>query len=127
VFINGEFIGIEFYANSEVWATMSNDILKAFTVEALRFKNKAQHKVPEFQEEFIKILGSLKLKFSSRQGVALGTVVDINSDNNKWRGITLVHDKSLVQFYVVSKRGGYQENPHSNIQFQTVINQRYEI
>jgi hypothetical protein len=119
VFINGEFIGIEFYANSEVWTTMSNDILKAFSVEALRFKDKSQHKVPEFHEELIKILGTLK--------VALGTVVDINSDNNKWRGITLVHENSLVQFYLVSKRGGYQEKPQSNIQFQTVINQRYEI
>ncbi|MFW9819216.1 MAG: ARPP-1 family domain-containing protein [Candidatus Thorarchaeota archaeon] len=127
VFINGEFIGIEFYANSKVWATMSNDILKAFSVEALRFKDKPQQKVLEFHEEFIKILGTLKLNFSFRKGIALGTVVDINSNNNKWRGITLIHENSLVQFYLVSKRGGYQEKTHSNIQFQTVINQRYEI
>ncbi|MFX0007066.1 MAG: ARPP-1 family domain-containing protein [Promethearchaeota archaeon] len=127
VFINSEFIGIEFYANSDVWATMNNDILNAFSVEAFRFKNKPQHEVLEFHEEIIKMLGSLKLNFSSRQGVALGTVVDIKSNNNKWRGITLVHKKSFVQFYLVSKRGGYQEKPQSNIQFQTIINQRYEI
>ncbi len=127
VFINGEFIGIEFYANSEVWNTMSNDILKAFSIEALRFKDKTQHKVTEYHEEFIKILGKLSFNYSAREGIALGNIVEFNSDDNKWRGITLVHENSLVQFYLVSKRGGYQEKPHSNIEFQTVINQRYEI
>ena len=127
VFINGEFIGIEFYANPEVWKTMSIDILKAFSIEALRFKDKPQRKVNEYHDELIKILGSLNFKYSTREGVALGNVVEFNSEDNKWRGITLVHDDSLIQFYLVSKRGGYQDRPRSNIQFQTVINQRYQI
>ncbi len=127
VFINGEFIGIEFYANPEAWNTMSNDILKAFSIEALRFKDKPQHKVTEYHEELIKILGRMKFNFSSREGVALGNIVEFNTDDNKWRGITLVHKNTLAQFYLVSKRGGYQEQSRSNIQFQTVINQRYQI
>ena len=127
VFINSEFIGIEFYANPEAWNTMSNDIIKAFSIEALRFKNQTQHKVIGSHEELIKILGNLSFNYSDRKGVALGTVVEFNSDDNKWRGITLLHERSIVQFYLVSKRGGYHKKSHSNIQFQTIINQRYEI
>ncbi|MFW9866909.1 MAG: hypothetical protein ACFFEN_12510 [Candidatus Thorarchaeota archaeon] len=68
----------------------------------------------------------MKLKYTSRDGVGLGKVVDFNSDNNKWRGITLVHDGNIVQFYLVSKRGGSRYQAHRrDIQFQTEINQRY--
>ncbi len=126
VFINGELIGIEFYANTDVWKYMSDDIFKAFSIEALRFKDKPGKKeIIEYHDEFIKILRSLKLKFSVRRGIGLGNVVEFNSNNNKWRGITLAHDGTMAQFYLVSKRGGYQNKPRSNIQFQTVINQRY--
>ncbi|MFX1600149.1 MAG: ARPP-1 family domain-containing protein [Promethearchaeota archaeon] len=127
VFINGEFIGTEFYANPKAWKSMSKDILKAFSIEALRFKDKPQRKVAEYHDEFINILGRLSFKYSTREGVALGKVVEFNSEDNKWRGITLIHDQSMAQFYLVSKRGGYQESPRSNIQFQTVINERYQI
>lgn len=127
VFISGEFIGMEFYANPAVWKTMSEDILKAFSIESLRFKDKSQDKVVEYHEELIKILNKIKFNFSTREGVALGNVVEFNSDDRKWRGITLVHGRGIAQFYLVSKRGGYQESPRSNIQFQTVINQRYEV
>jgi hypothetical protein len=127
VFINGEFIGIEFYANSEVWKTMNDDILKAFSIEALRFKDKSQRKVSEYHDELIKILDKLDFKYTSREGVALGNIVEFSSEDNKWRGITLVHEKSMIQFYLVSKRGGSLVNTRSNVQFQTVINQRYEI
>jgi hypothetical protein len=127
VFINGSFIGIEFYANSEVWKTMSKDILKAFSIEALRFKDIPQRKIAEHHEELIKILNRLNFNFSSREGVALGDVVEFNSNDGKWRGITLVHEKTMVQFYLVSKRGGIQGSTRSNIQFQTVIDQRYQV
>jgi len=128
VFINGEFIGIEFYANPDAWKYMSNDILKAFSIEALRFKDKPSHKgIIEYHDEFINVLRSFNLKFSVREGVGLGNVVEFNSNDNKWRGITLVNDGSMVQFYLVSKRGGYQDRPRSNIQFQTNINQRFQI
>ncbi len=127
VFINGDFIGIEFYANSEVWKTMSDDILKAFSIEALRFKDKPQSKVIEYHDELLKILNRMDFNYSFRDGVALGNVVEFNSNDNKWRGITLVHKKAMAQFYLVSKRGGFQGDTRSNIQFQTVINQRYQI
>ncbi|MFX0037960.1 MAG: ARPP-1 family domain-containing protein [Promethearchaeota archaeon] len=127
VFVNGEFIGIEFYANPKVWNTMNNDILKAFSIEALRFKDKPQHKVTDYHDTLIEILGKIKFDFSSREGVALGNIVEFNSNDNKWRGITLVYENTLVQFYLVSKRGGSQKQPYSNIQFQTAINQRYQI
>jgi hypothetical protein len=127
VFINGEFIGIEFYANSLAWKTMNKDILKAFSIEALRFKDKPQRKTTEYQEELINIFSKLNLIYTTREGVALGSVVEFNSDDNKWRGITLVHGRSMAQFYLVSKRGGYQERSRSNIQFQTMVNQRYEV
>ncbi len=126
VFINGEFIGLEFYANSDAWKYMSNDILKAFSIEALRFKDKPQKKeIKEYHDELIKILNTLKFEFSIREGVGLGNVVEFNTNNNKWRGITLVHDKTMAQFYLVSKRGGYQTKSRSNIQFQTVVEQRF--
>ena len=127
VFINGEFIGIEFYANPVVWKSMYEDILKAFSIEALRFKDKPQRKIKEYHEALMKIFSKLNFSYSTREGVALGNIVEFNSDDNKWRGITLVYGRSMAQFYLVSKRGGYQENSRSNIQFQTMINQRYEI
>ncbi len=127
VFINGEFIGIEFYANPKLWKSMSIDIFKAFSIEALRFKDKPKRKITEFQDTLLKILASLNFDYSTREGIALGNVVEFKTDDNKWRGITLVHNKSIAQFYLVSKRGGYQERPRSNIQFQTVINQRYQV
>ncbi len=128
VFINGEFIGTEFYANSDAWKFMSHDILRAFAIEALRFKDKSHKKeTTEFHDELIKILNNLTFEFDTRKGVGLGNVVEFHSNNNKWRGITLVHNNSLIQFYLVSKRGGYQEQSRANIQFQTMINQRYQI
>jgi hypothetical protein len=127
VFINGEFIGIEFYANPLVWNTMSKDILKAFAIESLRFKEKAERKITGYHEEFLKILAELNFKYSTKEGVALGNVVEFDSVDKKWRGITLVHNGKFAQFYLVSKRGGYQEKPHSNVQFQTVVDQRYTI
>jgi len=128
VFINGEFIGIEFYANPKAWKTMSNDILKAFSIEALRFKdNPRKNDISDFQDEFLKLINGLSLEYSTREGVGLGSVVEFTSKDNKWRGITLVHKENLVQFYLVSKRGGYQGESHSNIQFQTNIIQRYTI
>ena len=109
VFINGEFIGIELYANIDAWKSMSSDILKAFSIEALRFKDKpAKNEIIEYHDELIKILGKIDLQFSSRKGIGLGNVVEFTSNDNKWRGITLVLDSTTVQFYLVSKRGGYQ-------------------
>jgi hypothetical protein len=128
VFINNEFIGIEFYANSEAWKYMSNDIIKAFSIEALRFKDKAvKNEKIEYYDEFLKALQKLELAFSEREGVGLGNVVEFKSADNKWRGITLYHNETLVQFYLVSKRGGYQQQREPNIQFQTVVNQRFQI
>lgn len=127
VFINNKFVGIEFYANPKAWKEMSNDIFQAFAIEALRFKTKSYTRADiEFQGKLIDLLKNLKLKFTSRDGVGLGKVVDFNSENNKWRGITLVHDGNIVQFYLVSKRGGSRYQAHRrNVQFQTEINQRY--
>ena len=128
VFINGGFIGIELYANTDAWKSMSTDILKAFSIEALRFKDKpAKNGIIEYHDELIKILGKIDLQFSSRKGIGLGNVVEFTSNDNKWRGITLVLDSTTVQFYLVSKRGGYQSQKRPDIQFQTVINERYQI
>jgi hypothetical protein len=126
VFINGEFIGLEFYANPQAWKTMSHDILKAFSIEALRFKDDTQKsKQTDFHIDFINSLLNIDCKYSTRDGVALGNVVEFNSKDNKWRGITLVHNGIMAQFYLVSKRGGYQAKERSDLQFQTQINQRY--
>jgi hypothetical protein len=126
VFINGEFIGIEFYANPHAWKTMNNDILRAFSIEALRFKDKKyKAKKIDYHIDFINTLININCKFTTREGVGLGNVVEFNSNDNKWRGITLVHDGIMAQFYLVSKRGGYQTEMKSDLQFQTVINQRY--
>jgi len=130
VFINNEFIGIEFYANIEAWKYMSNDIFEAFSMEALRFKEKPiEKKSVKYYDELMTMLRNLKFKFSSREGVGIGNVVEFNTDDNKWRGITLVNDGIMVQFYLVSKRGGYQGQGQMrpNVQFQTIINQRYTI
>lgn len=130
VFINGEFIGIEFYANSYAWNYMSNDIFQAFAIEALRFKDKPFKKNSnDYHDEIINILQKLTFNFSTREGIGLGNVVEFNSNDNKWRGITLVHNGAMAQFYLVSKRGGYQAQAHQrpHIQFQTNINQRYSI
>ena len=125
-FINGEFIGIEFYANSQVWEEMSKDILKAFAIESLRFKDKTfEEKSELYETQLIKSFQNLKLNFTSRKGIGLGEVVEFESQDKKWRGNTLVQENSLVQFYIVSKRGG---NTQSNIReqyFQTNVEQRY--
>ena len=129
VFINNDFIGMEFYANSDAWISMSDDIFKAFSIEALRFKD-VEYKQDELinhHEIILKSLSKLDLRFSSRDGVGLGKVVEFNSNDSRWRGITLVYENTLTQFYLVSKRGGtiYQNPPRYNVQFQTVINQRF--
>ena len=129
VFINNEFIGMEFYANSDAWISMSEDIFKAFSIEALRFKDVEynQRELIDHHQIILELLSNLDLRFSSRDGVGLGKVVEFNSNDLKWRGITLVYENSLAQFYLVSKRRGtIQQNPlRYNAQFQTVINQRF--
>ncbi|MHA1478630.1 MAG: ARPP-1 family domain-containing protein, partial [Promethearchaeota archaeon] len=125
-FINGEFIGIEFYANAQVWEKMNKDILKAFAIESLRFKDKEFNEKSELNEaQLIKALQSLKLKFTTRKGIGLGEVVEFESQDKKWRGNTLVHENSLVQFYIVSKRGGSTQTIQREQSFQTNISQRY--
>ena len=125
-FINGEFIGTEFYANPQVWAIMSKDILKAFAIESLRFKDKPVKESSELSDiQLIKVFQNLKLNFTTRKGVALGDVVEFESKDKKWRGNTLVHKDSLVQFYIVSKRGGSTQQNEREQMFQTNISQRY--
>ena len=125
-FINGEFIGIEFYANTHVWEEMSKDILKAFAIESLRFKDKAhKEKTDSYENQLIKVLQNLKLNFNSRKGIGLGEVVEFESQDSKWRGNTLVQENSLVQFYIVSKRGGSTQSNMREQYFQTNIEQRY--
>jgi len=125
-FINGEFIGIEFYANAQVWEAMSVDILKAFAIESLRFKDKSYKEGSgQYDKHLIRALQSLKLKFTSRKGIGLGEVVEFESQDKKWRGNTLVHENSLVQFYIVSKRGGSSSPDQQEQIFQTNISQRY--
>jgi len=125
-FINGEFIGIEFYASAPVWEEMSKDILKAFAIESLRFKDKPFKEKSELNKtQLIKALQNLNLKYTSRKGIGLGEVVEFESKDNKWRGNTLVHNNSLVQFYIVSKRGGSTQTDEREQFFQTNISQRY--
>ena len=125
-FINGEFIGIEFYANAQVWEAMSKDILKAFAIESLRFKNKPVNGNSDLSEvQLIKALQNLKLNFTTRNGIGLGEVVEFESENKKWRGNTLVHENTLVQFYIVSKRGGSTQTNRREQFFQTNVSQRY--
>jgi len=125
-FINGEFIGTEFYANPQVWAAMSKDILKAFAIESLRFKDKPVKENSELSDiQLIKAFQSLKLNFTTRKGIALGDVVEFESKDKKWRGNTLVHEGSLVQFYIVSKRGGSTQQNQREQMFQTNVSQRY--
>lgn len=96
-FIDGEFIGIELYANTDTWKSMSTDILKTFSIEALRFKDRpAKNGIIEYNDELIKILGKIDLQFSSRKGIDLGNVVEFTSNGNKLRGITLVLDSITV-------------------------------
>jgi hypothetical protein len=128
VFINGEFIGIEFYANPQAWKIMSKDILRAFSIEALRFKDKPRkNENIDFHIDLINTMLNIDFNYTEREGVGLGNVVDFSSNDNKWRGITLVHNGIMVQFYLVSKRGGYQAQNQTNlnVQFQTNIDQRY--
>lgn len=124
-FVNKEFIGIEFYANMTAWNSMNEDILNAFAIEALRFKNKPMKEGEiDFFGTFQKTMKSIKMELSVRKGVGLGDVVEFNSNNNeKWRGITLIHEKKAVQFYLVSKRGGSTPNRTPQVQqFRNKIN-----
>ncbi len=129
VFINNEFIGMEFYANSDAWLSMSEDIFKAFAIEALRFRDIKynQYELMDHHKMILELLRKLNLRYTSRDGVGLGKVVEFNSTESKWRGITLIYENKIAQFYLVSKRGGthQQNSPRYNAQFQTVINQRF--
>ena len=120
---------MEFYANSDAWLSMSEDIFKAFSIEALRFKDIKynEHELVDHHKIILDLLSKLNLRYSSRDGIGLGKVVEFNSSESNWRGITLVYENKLAQFYLVSKRGGanQQNSPRYNVQFQTVINQRF--
>ncbi len=125
VFINGEFIGMEFYANPSAWSAMSKDVLNAFSVEAIRSKDKPLEKVvDDYYSEFFKILQNLMVNFSVRKGIGLGDVVEFKSDGEKWRGNTLIYENSLAQFYLVSKRGGNKNKSPINFPTLRNINQR---
>ncbi|MHA1104863.1 MAG: ARPP-1 family domain-containing protein [Promethearchaeota archaeon] len=125
-YINNEFIGIEFYANTQVWEEMSKDILKAFAIESLRFKDKPlKDKSTLTKGHLTTTLQSLKLIFTSRKGIGLGEVVEFESEDKKWRGNTLIQENSCVQFYIVSKRGGSTQTNEREQFFQTNISQRY--
>jgi len=76
VFINGEFIGIEFYANPQAWKIMSKDILRAFSIEALRFKEKPRkNENIDFHIDLINTILNIKCNYTEREGVGLGNVV----------------------------------------------------
>ena len=125
VFINNEFIGMELYANPRAWQFMGEDVLKAFSIEALRTKGKSSvEKAAYYELEIKKVLRKLNLEFSVRNGIGLGQVVEFKSENKKWRGNTLVHEDALVQFYLVSKRGGFKEEASREYMFQTNVQQR---
>jgi hypothetical protein len=126
-FINNEFIGIEFYANNSAWNSLYEDILNAFAIEALRFRDKPIKEAGiNYFETFRKVMKKLTIELSVRKGVGLGDVVEFNSNNNKtWRGITLIHKKTPIHFYLVSKRGGSNSIKQSRTpHFQTNINNR---
>ncbi len=129
VFIDGDFIGIEFYANPKAWRSMFKDIIKAFSIEALRFKKENKTtKIPnDMRQEFLKILKNLDFNFSTRNGIGLGVVVEFKTNDNKWRGITLTHDETMVQLYLVKKRGGATYTSPHDIQVQTIIDNRFQL
>jgi hypothetical protein len=93
----------------------------------LRFKDKKFNANSDLSENrLIEALKSLKLNFTSRKGIGLGEVVEFESKDKKWRGNTLVQENSLVQFYIVSKRGGITQQTEQREQvFQTNVSQRY--
>ena len=59
------------------------------------------------------------------KSVFIHLLLDANHKDKKWRGNTLVHENSLVQFYIVSKRGGSTQSNQREQFFQTNISQRY--
>ena len=100
--------------------------LKVNLTTSLRFKDKPFNEKLDLSDvQLIKALQSLKLNFTTRKGIGLGEVVEFESKDKKWRGNTLIHENSLVQFYIVSKRGGSTQTPQREQSFQTNINQRY--
>ncbi len=104
VFINGEFIGIEFYANPNAWRVMSKEILGAFAVEAIRDEDKPAKEIKDhYHNLFINTFRNSGMNFTVRKGHGLGDVVEFNSQDGKWRGITLAHENTMVQFYLVKR------------------------
>ena len=104
VFINGEFIGAEFYGNLRAWMVMGEEVLRAFAVEALRARGKPMREVGDhYHNVFIKTMGSVRMDFTVRKGVALGDVVEFESEDGRWRGIALGYKNTIVQFYLVRR------------------------
>ncbi len=104
VFINGEFIGIEFYANPNAWRAMGKEVLRAFAVEAIRDDGKPVKEIKDHHHNvFINTLRNVGMNFTVRNGHGLGDVVEFKSEDSKWRGITLVHENTMVQFYLVKR------------------------
>ncbi|TFF99370.1 MAG: hypothetical protein EU541_05100 [Promethearchaeota archaeon] len=126
VFINGEFIGIEFYANHKAWNEMSSDIIQAFSIEALRTKEKYnKEKIEDYNRAFIDAMQNITFDISSRNGIGLGHIVELNSGEHKWRGITLINDATPIQFYLVSKRGGSKRLAPRPDLFRSQSNRRF--
>ncbi|MGQ9723020.1 MAG: ARPP-1 family domain-containing protein [Candidatus Jordarchaeum sp.] len=128
VFINGELMGTEFYGNPQAWRSISKEILRAFVVEAIRDEEKPVKEVKDhYHNIFIETLRNIGINLTVRKGIGLGDVVEFKSEDSKWRGITLIHENTMVQFYLVSRedKGKIVRHQEDVIQYrqQQSINQ----
>jgi len=109
VFVDNDMIAIEFYGNPRAWEDMHVESIKAFILEAMISEKKDIERLPlsDFRLKAIETLTKIHASFTTHQGRGLGNVVDITATEQKWRGVSLVHEDTIVQLYLV------KENPRS--------------
>ena len=105
VLLDGKLVAMEFYSSPNAWSDLHEEVLKPFIIEMLTVKSKDVKKKQKYHDD--KILDALKgieFKFDSKSGLGLGQVVKFITVDNKWRGITLIHQDTFIQFYLISRR-----------------------
>lgn len=112
VLLDEKLIAMEFYSSPNAWADLHEEVLRPFIIEMMTSKSKgAKEKHRYHDDQVLDALKNIDFKFESKSGLGLGNVVKFITEDNQWRGITLIHQDTFIQFYLISRRESKPSKP----------------
>lgn len=114
VLLDGKLVAMEFYSSPGAWGDLHEEVLKPFIIEMMTVKSKdGKEKQKYHDDRILDAMKNIEFKFDSKSGLGLGHVVKFITEDNKWRGITLIHQDTFIQFYLISRREVKPSKPTS--------------